>query len=303
MNWTPDVPLTLETAADLVRSQFPQFKSFQPLGQGWDNLAILADQTTVFRLPTREMGGHIVKYEINVLPVIHPHLPEPTPDFQYIGNPSNAYPYHFVGYPLIPGQTADSRTWTNDQRSALTERLALFLKSLHSLDPIQIGLTNLPGDEIHRKDPVSVFNKLTNHATSIDWTQLPLDFTPIHDWVNKTAHSITVTNKSAVIHGDLYPRHLMVDNQHNLTGIIDWGDVHRGHPAVDLSLAYTFIPAEDRSRFFQLYNHPVEDSDKLLAQIRATMYGVALTRYGQSVNDQNAQNLGVQILQNLPLDD
>ena len=36
------------------------------------------------------------------------------------------------------------------------------------------------------------------------------------------------------VHGDLYSRHLLVDDAGRPCGVIDWGDCHVGDPAVDL---------------------------------------------------------------------
>ena len=51
------------------------------------------------------------------------------------------------------------------------------------------------------------------------------------------------------VHGDLYARHLLLDDHKKLCGVIDWGDVHLGDRALDLSIAYSFLPAEARLCF------------------------------------------------------
>ena len=56
-----------------------------------------------------------------------------------------------------------------------------------------------------------------------------------------------------VVHGDLYARHLLVDQRNRLCGVIDWGDVHYGLPAVDLSVVHMMVPAEFHGAFFAAY--------------------------------------------------
>ena len=48
-------------------------------------------------------------------------------------------------------------------------------------------------------------------------------------------------------------RHLLIDRADRLTGVIDWGDLHLGDAAVDLAIAYTFLPSTARIEFFKAY--------------------------------------------------
>ena len=50
-----------------------------------------------------------------------------------------------------------------------------------------------------------------------------------------------------VLHGDLHFRHLLVDEDGALTGVIDWGDLCCGDPSIDISLLWSFFPPEGRS--------------------------------------------------------
>ena len=59
----------------------------------------------------------------------------------------------------------------------------------------------------------------------------------------RALHTIPVTvAMRSVCPGDLYVRHLLLNELCELTGVIDWGDVHLGDPAVDLMIAYSFLP-------------------------------------------------------------
>ncbi|MCH7839494.1 MAG: phosphotransferase [Planctomycetes bacterium] len=40
---------------------------------------------------------------------------------------------------------------------------------------------------------------------------------------------------TTLVHRDLYARHMLVDDDGRPCGVIDWGDVHVGDPAIDLS--------------------------------------------------------------------
>lgn len=86
-----------------------------------------------------------------------------------------------------------------------------------------------------------------------------------------------------VVHGDFYVRHLVVENS-RITGVIDWGDLHLGNPAVDLSIARSFLPPEAHEEFQTVYG-PISDAAWKLAGMRATFYGLALASSGLETGD------------------
>ena len=71
-----------------------------------------------------------------------------------------------------------------------------------------------------------------------------------------------------LVHGDFDGRHLLVDDRGLVTGVIDWGDVHLGNPAVDLAIAHTFLPAREREAFRTVYGS-VSDACWRAARFRA----------------------------------
>ena len=43
----------------------------------------------------------------------------------------------------------------------------------------------------------------------------------------------TMARHATMIHGDLHPGHIMVDNQANVTGLIDWTEATHSDPSMD----------------------------------------------------------------------
>lgn len=288
--WTPQIELTEELATQIVNEQFPETGSLKLLGQGWDNVAFLSSTNIVFRLPQRDIAGELIKSEILSLPQLKPQLNLPIPDLQFIGQPSSSYPYSFVGYPMLEGVTADSTTWSTSQRNSPVIPLAQFLKKLHTSN-----IPNLNSDLLERKNPRSVLQKLKKRIDQIPTSRFP---TPPQE-ILKLAESLatTIPDESILcpVHGDLYPRHILVDSDHQITGIIDWGDIHFGHQGIDLSIAYTFIAPSNREEFFAYYGN-VSEETRNLAQLRALMYGCALLHYGLDIGDESARIMGETIL-------
>ncbi len=92
------------------------------------------------------------------------------------------------------------------------------------------------------------------------------------------------------MHGDLYPRHLVV-SAGALAGVIDWGDVHVGDPAIDLSLVFGWLPRDARERFFRAYGE-VDQATCDRARLRALTYGLIFRRHAEESGDDAFASLG-----------
>ena len=108
----------------------------------------------------------------------------------------------------------------------------------------------------------------------------------LYDLGQSLAMDVNVEPLFAVVHGDLYPRHILADDQKRVTGIIDWGDVHLGHPFLDLSIAYTFLESDERETFWAAYELPVSDDMKKMARLKAVNYALVLFLYGHHAQDE-----------------
>jgi aminoglycoside phosphotransferase (APT) family kinase protein len=82
---------------------------------------------------------------------------------------------------------------------------------------------------------------------------------------------------TAVCHGDLHFRHVLVDDG-RVTGLIDWIDLCRGDPALDLQLTWSVLPPEARGAFFAEYRD-VDDATLLRARALALFLSAALLEY------------------------
>jgi aminoglycoside phosphotransferase (APT) family kinase protein len=85
---------------------------------------------------------------------------------------------------------------------------------------------------------------------------------------------------TSICHGDLHFRQLLVDGG-ALTGIIDWIDVCRSDPGVDLQLAWSFFPPGGRSAFLDEYGRATDES-LLRARVLALFLNATLVRYARS---------------------
>ena len=75
-----------------------------------------------------------------------------------------------------------------------------------------------------------------------------------------------------------------VDDAGRAVGVIDWGDIHLGDPAVDLGIAHGFLPPAALDTFYRRYGS-IEDAQLRFARFRALHYAVILPIYGRDVGD------------------
>lgn len=284
--WDPDVHIDAAFALDRIAAQFPEYKgaAIEPIGEGFDNAAFLLDGRTVFRLPRRAFAVRFLQNEARILPLLAPHLPLSIPAPAYLGQPDSAYPYPFAGYPFVTGTTACSYPWTDEKRADAAPALGRFLRALHAV-PVDDALAWAPRDEIRRADLPYRFEQLRIRAEAIPEARPLL---PLAEALAATPPGPQLT----WIHGDFHPRHLLVDAEGAPAAVIDWGDVHLGDPALDLSIAFTFLPAAARPAFRDAYG-AVDENTWNRARFRAMFYAAVLIEYGRDVRDAAMERTGL----------
>jgi aminoglycoside phosphotransferase (APT) family kinase protein len=287
--WDADVELPLDRACALIASQFPDLVpvSAELLGQGWDNIALLVNQEFVFRFPRRKLAGTLIEAECLCLPAIHTRVAVPIPMPIFPGQPDGGYPYSFAGYRQIEGVPACRRAWTDVERASFAEPLAIFLRELHGI-PIDPEM-KAPCDTLKRADIRMRLPKDIERAKRLSRLLASNGFEA--DAVVAALEALDGTPQEfdrVWVHGDFYPCHFLVDPEGGLSGVIDWGDVHLGDRAIDLSIAFTFLPPEARGTFWAAYGSPAEEIQRR-ARFRALHYGVVLLEYTTDVSDATLQ--------------
>jgi aminoglycoside phosphotransferase (APT) family kinase protein len=284
--WDAEVEVTAERVRELLRDQFPGLVigGLQLYGEGWDNVAFLVNGSWVFRFPKREAARLAMEHEILCLQALGDDLPLRVPRIEFVGRPQGEYPFPFSGYAELPGRTACSVDWTLPDRMAVAPRLGAFLACLHDETQPLARNAGLPGDLIRRTDLPFRLQGLQERLALLEPSQELPDGERMIEWAGDLARSEPWGGTARVVHGDLYARHLLVDSDQRLTGVIDWGDAHLGDPALDLSVLFGFLPAQARPGFLQAYGE-IDMETLRRARFRAMVVGAALVQYGESIGD------------------
>ena len=253
--WDAEVRVDEALARQLIAEQFPELEpsELRLLGEGWDTMVWLVDEEWVFRFPRRTIVLSGLELEMRYLPELANRLPLPIPRPTYLGEPSEAFEWPFYGAPFLPGREIPDSDLDEDARAALGRPLGEFLRALHSLEPYEA----LPVDPVMRADmthrvPVTR-ERFQQVAAAGLWTAPA----KAHEIVDAAAE-LGPFEATAVVHGDFHLRHLLVDDGGRPSAVIDWVDLSRNDPGVDLVLYWAILPPEGRAEFRAAYGEPTE---------------------------------------------
>jgi aminoglycoside phosphotransferase (APT) family kinase protein len=296
--WAGDIPIDSALALRLISIQFSELRAQRlvPFGIGWDNAAFLVDEKTVFRFPRRRVAAGLIEREATLLPLIAPHVPLAISASRYVGSPSPEYPWVFAGYELIAGSTACTVALSEEARGALAEPLARFLRALHAIELAPLVANGLPPDEIGRLDPGKRLRLAQERLPTVARAGSPENIDRFAIWLETHPPEPIDPAKRTLVHGDLYARHILLDAGAHPTGVIDWGDVHLGDPALDIAIALLMLPATAYAAFRAAYG-PIDDRTWTAARYRAIYHAFVEIDYGIRADDAGMRTIGLAALQ------
>lgn len=282
--WQAQYIVDEQKAFSMIKKQFPQLDvaSIQLLGAGWDNTAYIINNEFVFRFPRRDIAVSLLQHEMAALPVITKQVSIAVPNPEWHGKPTQEYPWPFAGYRMLRGITADRLNLSDEQRTQLAKPIAHFLSQLHAIAPE--NFPTLPRNVVlDRLGLHYLIPTVTKNLEKLESIGL-LEYKKQLYHILNTAPSLRSPTNNTLVHGDLYCRHLLVNDQTLLTGIIDWGDVQMGDPALDLVVAHSFLPPSAHAIFKASYG-TISDSTWHLARFRALHHSLLLILYGHDTGD------------------
>ena len=292
--WDAEIVVGERQARSLIASQFPELAAaaIELIGVGWDNTVFAVDGRWAFRFPRRAVALAGVEREIAVLPHLAPLLPVAIPEPRYVGRPGPGFPWPFFGAPLLDGDEA-TLAFGDAARARLAPALGDVLRRLHAVPPHPV----LPHDPMGRVDMARRIPFAEQRLAELERAGLLAPFGDLRA-VLDTARDLPPSQRLATVHGDLHVRHILVDAaaEEPLRGIIDWGDVCAGDPAMDVAIGWMLFREPERMRFLDAYG-PMEPDQVARARVVAVFLSATLALYGAAegmpgLRDESLAGLG-----------
>jgi aminoglycoside phosphotransferase (APT) family kinase protein len=284
--WAPEIDLDEARVRTLIGGQFPglSLTGLAPFAAGWDNALWATGQGIAFRFPRRAIAVPGVEREIAILPLLAPHLPLPIPVPEWIGRPTDDYPWPFFGARLLPGsEIADTRLDT--AREGFAVSLAAFLGALHEPGLVAALGSGLARDPMGRADMTRRVPRTRERFEALAslglWTAPSTALALLDE-----AAALRPSGEEALVHGDLNVRHVLVGPDGRPAAVIDWGDLAVADPSVDLALYWSQLDGPARAAFRDGYGARLLTPARLLrARVLALFLDAALAAYAHDTGN------------------
>jgi aminoglycoside phosphotransferase (APT) family kinase protein len=238
----PDV--SIHQVALMVADQFPAWAGL-PLtpvpSTGTDNVMLRLGDRLVVRLPRIASAVPLLTKELQHARHLRPQLPAAIPVPLAEGTPARGYPWPWTVSGWLEGKHPSVGHLPGPR---LATDLAAFIRALHAVDCVSEA-TRGPLRS-HRGGPLADRDVPTRSAIAqceglLDRSLL----TAAWETASRVAEG---DGKQVWIHTDLQPGNILtVDGR--LSGVLDWGGVSVGDPAVDLIVAWNLLDDTARVAF------------------------------------------------------
>lgn len=221
--------------------------------RGWDNQLWRLGDDLVVRLPwATESADALLLKEHTWLPVLAPALPLPVPVPLRLGSPSPRFPRPWIVTTWVPGVPADLAPAAPGRSTA--DALAAFLSALHQPAPADAPAGRGRGGPLG--DAADSVNGALSAATERGLLANPEEVEAI--WLDALLAPAWL-GPPVWLHGDLHAANVLTTGG-TICGIVDFGDLCAGDPALDLAGAWTLLPdVETIARFHRMYE-PTADA-------------------------------------------
>ncbi len=268
--------MDIEKCKLAIERSFPDFKveSVSPCQQGWDSFVVEVNGHYIFRFPPREEVTERLVIEIRILPELAKHLPVRIPQFEFVWHGDEHQPQMFVGYPKIPGEEMGKPPFSPRNPDKLAGQLGGILTELHSF-PVgratELGVkggTSKDWEERwhqhYKWQKENVFPQVAENLVG--------KCAEIWEWFLLDARHFDF--EARLVHHDLScDDHILWNPEtEEITGIIDWGDIRIGDPALDFTGIMYDCGIEFTEKVLAAYELPVDET----FMERADWYGKLL---------------------------
>ncbi|WP_431245745.1 aminoglycoside phosphotransferase family protein [Leifsonia xyli] len=241
MSDTPAADIRTDAALveRLLAEQHPDLQGpLRLVSDGWDNqLYRLGDRYAV-RVPRREVAAHLIEHEQRMLPGIAARVHVPVPVPVRVGLPSAVFPWPWSIVAWFDG--TDGASVDAPSRAGLAEPLARFVGEL------AVPAPDAPANPV-RGVPLAARHDVV--ATRLRSLSGRMEVAHLEQAWREAVEAPAWSGPPLLLHGDLHPGNLLLDDAGSLAAVLDFGDVTSGDPATDLATAWLTFDGDARDVF------------------------------------------------------
>lgn len=284
--------LEVQSLINRVQSVYPGFviHSARWLGSGQNNDVVVFNNSWIFRFPHNNLAAINLENEAVILRSLKGILSVKIPVPQYV----NLEPTHasrsFMGYQMIAGVPLSTERVKNIDAAGLNilaRQLDEFLISLHTLP--------IPKEVADRVSVTNTFDYWSDMYERIQQLLFSHMRTEARAEVRHLFESFlqSVGNFNlALIHGDFGAGNILVDeSSERVVGVIDFGSVGVGDPAVDYAAVSTIHP--QMLDLIAIHNPSVEKYIQRIKYYKGT-FALQEALYGAETGDEGAFRSGLE---------
>jgi len=288
----------------IIESAFPQFKinKVHTMQQGWDSFVVSVNETYVFRFPLRPLTEKCLDSEIKLLPELARVLPVPIPNFEYIWTGSKELPQMFVGYPMIQGVPLSIiPPFESTRKEEIAKLLGQTLTELHSYPTEKAVEAGLEPRNIQRWKEIHVEMLEKHRKISFPLMEPALQRKSMDIFEKYLENDEYFEFEPVLIHGDLAPdAHVLWEPEaEEITGIIDWGDIRIGDPALDFTGLLCDCGPEFTKMVLEYYKRPFGHTILERAAWYIKFSGFYHIEYGQIIGENSYIEEGLKLIREL----
>lgn len=290
--WEATITANHEDLRAVVEEQFPSLAPitrWELIGSGWDNDVWRADERWVFRFPRRRLAIQLLECERAILPGISASLPIPISSPRFFGEASARFPHIFNGYEYLEGRGACVVNPSEAKRAEHAHVLSVFLTALHGAEGDADVISTAPRmstrEDIQHRATWAIGELEKLRASGLIDSNSSLEPTAAQVEAISDGLEPVRDDERCWVHGDLYVRHILLNDQHDISAVIDWGDVSWGDRAYDLGIAFAYLPQSAYEDFAAAQGLEYGSMLWRRALLTSLRHGLALLSYGMDIED------------------
>lgn len=219
-----------------LREAFPALdvQSVHYFASGWDYELWEINNSLLARFPLREECAAALRTEARLLPELAQHVSLAIPTPEYYSDGVDAFRQPFLAYRKLAGGVLSEADLSDAALSNVGRHVGRFLRELHSFPVDRAEALGVPTYSAERWRAFYIdfrarCDERVNPLLAANERTAVADF-----WASFLDDDQNFRFSPAVVHADLGPDHILVNpDTSDASGVIDFGDVRIGDPAID----------------------------------------------------------------------